>query len=548
LGKVLGIVGANGIGKSTALKILSGEIQPNLGHFDNPPDWKAIIKRFRGSELQNYFSKLIENEMKAVIKIQYVDRYKNKNEAQRIVGEKLEALDNTGRRESVIEKLNLENILDRQVKDLSGGELQRYFIAKACVQNAGVYMFDEPSSYLDVKQRLKAARAIRELNTDDNYIICVDHDLSILDYLSDYVCCLYGSPEIYGVVTMPYSVSEGINIFLAGFIPSEKIRFRYTELPFKIFEDKKDEEEDETALQKVQIYNYPKMTKTLGSFKLEIEEGKFTDSEIIVLLGENGTGKSTLIHILAGILKPDDEEAKLPPLVFSIKPQKITPKFQGSVESLLKSKLGDTLCDPVFNTKVIKPLNIQPLFDNDLQTLSGGEIQRVALTLTLGKKCDVYLIDEPSAFLDSEQRLIAAKVIKQWVVSTKKSALIVEHDLIMASYLADKVIVFDSISADETFCLSPEGLVPGMNRFLKMLEITFRRDPTNYRPRINKHLSQKDQEQKASECYFLTDEGQIFILQKGRELKKPKDKANKERKKMKEKQSKNKECDKRKKR
>ena len=71
------------------------------------------------------------------------------------------------------------------------------------------YMFDEPSSYLDVKQRLKAAEVIRSLLTPANYVIAVEHDLSVLDYLSDFVCCLYGKPSMYGVVTMPYSVREG---------------------------------------------------------------------------------------------------------------------------------------------------------------------------------------------------------------------------------------------------------------------------------------------------------------------------------------------------
>jgi len=71
------------------------------------------------------------------------------------------------------------------------------------------YMFDEPSSYLDIKQRLEAARVIRGLLTPDCYVICVEHDLSVLDYLSDYVCCLYGKPSMYGVVTMPFSVREG---------------------------------------------------------------------------------------------------------------------------------------------------------------------------------------------------------------------------------------------------------------------------------------------------------------------------------------------------
>jgi ATP-binding cassette subfamily E protein 1 len=71
------------------------------------------------------------------------------------------------------------------------------------------FMFDEPSSYLDVKQRLKAALAIRALVTGDKYVIVVEHDLAILDYLSDFICCLYGVPAAYGVVTMPFGVREG---------------------------------------------------------------------------------------------------------------------------------------------------------------------------------------------------------------------------------------------------------------------------------------------------------------------------------------------------
>ena len=97
-------------------------------------------------------------------------------------------------------------------------------------------MFDEPSSYLDVKQRIKAAKTIRSLVSSENYVIVVEHDLATLDYLSDFVCCLYGEPSCYGVVTMPFGVREGINIFLAGFVPSENMRFRDEELTFRIAE------------------------------------------------------------------------------------------------------------------------------------------------------------------------------------------------------------------------------------------------------------------------------------------------------------------------
>lgn len=368
-------------------------------------------------------------------------------------------------------------------------------------------MFDEPSSYLDVKQRLKAARMIRSLLSHDNYVIVVEHDLSILDYLSDFICCLYGAPGAYGVVTMPYSVREGINIFLGGFIPTENLRFREEELTFRVIDSNEESKAEFTkGASKAQFHQYPAMTKTLGEFKLDVKEGQFSKSEIVVVLGQNGTGKTTLIKLLAGIQKPDDQGIEMPKLNISYKPQTIAPKFQGQVRDLLYTKLGDTWNSSIFKTEVVIPLDIESLLDNDVQTLSGGELQRVAIVLALAKPCDIYLIDEPSAYLDSEQRVIASKVIKRWILNSKRAAFIVEHDFIMATYMADKVIVFDGEPAKKAWCTSPESLVSGMNKFLQMMDITFRRDPENFRPRINKLNSQKDQEQKASGNYFLADD------------------------------------------
>ena len=501
-GQVLGLVGTNGIGKSTALKILSGKLKPNLGKFTAPPDWQEVLNYFRGSEIQNYLTRILEDDIKALIKPQYVDHI-----PKAVKGEVLKTLqdrDERGVVDELIPELDLENVLDREVKALSGGELQRFAIAVIAVQDAQVYMFDEPSSYLDVKQRLKASRVIRSLIHIEKYIIVVEHDLSVLDYLSDFICCLYGKPGAYGVVTMPFSVREGINIFLAGFVPTENLRFREEALTFKVSETA---DEREGGEQKFLRFAYPEMIKTQGNFTLRVEAGEFTDTEIIVLLGENGTGKTTFIRLIAGLIKPDDEEADdLPEFNVSYKPQKISPKFESTVRNLLHKKIRDSYLHPQFISDVIKPLNIEALMDNDVINLSGGELQRVALTLCMGTPADLYLIDEPSAYLDSEQRIWASKVIKRFIIHSKKTAFIVEHDFIMASYLADRVVVYSGTPAVEATAHAPVGLLTGMNQFLKHLEITFRRDPTNYRPRINKYASVKDEEQKAAgEYYYCGD-------------------------------------------
>lgn len=236
-------------------------------------------------------------------------------------------------------------------------------------------------------------------------------------------------------------------------------------------------------------------------------------------MGENGTGKTTFCKMLAGAEKPDGTKS-VPRMNISMKPQKITPKFQGTVRQLFFKRIKAAFLNPQFQTDVYKPLKIDDFIDQEVQNLSGGELQRVAIVLALGIPADIYLIDEPSAYLDAErksscilrvlmrvfsnfltERVTASRVIKRFIMNTKKTAFIVEHDFIMATYLADRVIVFDGQPSVDAHANIPESLLTGCNRFLENLDVTFRRDPNSFRPRINKYNSQLDQEQKLNGNY-----------------------------------------------
>jgi ATP-binding cassette subfamily E protein 1 len=265
-------------------------------------------------------------------------------------------------------------------------------------------------------------------------------------------------------------------------------------------------EENLVQIHRKKTFHYPNMTKTMGKFKLNVEGGSFTQSEITVLLGQNGTGKTSFIKLLVGNEKfRPDNEVLLTQFSVSYKRQQLNLKGNESVRDLLFRKIKNSFLDPVFNRSIIKQLDIENILDQNVNNLSGGEQQRVALAICLGTRADVYLIDEPSAYLDAEQRINTAKIIKQFIMNNKYTAFIVEHDFIMACYLADQIIYYDGVPSIECTAHAPQSMVSGMNQFLKQLNITFRRDPTNWRPRINKLDSVKDNEQKTAGNYFFVE-------------------------------------------
>ena len=526
--------------------MLAGRLKPNLGRLKDPPDWHEVMHYYRGSDLQSYLTRLLQDEMTVASKVQLDTDFARLLKGRQ-VGEFLRERDQRGVWEELSTRLELDHLLEREIPALSGGELQRFAIACTAVREADVYLFDEPSSFLDCRQRMTATDVIRELVDDadadaeggdprrrSRYVVVVEHDLAVLDAMSDYVCCLYGEAGAYGVVTKIASVRNGINNFLAGYIPAENMRFRAEALDFKVSGTEAADmmaHEGGAGKSALGTVNYPARTLVRTSedrkqsFTLHIEPGGFNGAEMIGMLGENGCGKTTFMALLAGKLTdanvgtaggdsgaPTDGEApdhSLAGLGVSYKLQHYAPglrKFPGTVQELLEKKIQSVIADRLFRLLVMKPLALDALEKLRVKDLSGGELQRVAITICLGTRANIYLLDESSAGLDCEQRIVASKVMRRWIVNhMRKTAFVIEHDFLMASACSDRCIVYCGTPGVECTARSPIGLVDGFNTFLKQLDVTFRRDPANCRPRVNKKGSAKDREQKAAGMHYIFD-------------------------------------------
>ncbi len=495
-GTVLGLLGQNGIGKSTTLKVLSGEIKPNLGDFQKPPDWNTIIQFYRGSSLQEYFQKMSEGNLKVSHKPQYVDRIPKAIQGK--VSEILEKVDQRKALDMLAEKLELKKIWDRSLDILSGGELQRVAVTAALCRDADVYLFDEPSSYLDVKQRLQVAKAIRSLKELQKTVVVAEHDLAIIDYLSDQICVFYGDPSVYGVVSHVHGVRTGINIYLQGYIPDENIMFRKEGI---VFHEKPPAAS--TTIGTEVLLKWGTVEKTFKGFKFTAEPGEIRRGEIIGILGPNGIGKTTFVKILAG-LEESDGNKKFGELTVSYKPQYIAADYTGTVMELLMNVAKENYTSSWYKTEILQPMHVEPLLDHNVMELSGGELQKVAIAAALSRKADLLLLDEPSAYLDVEERLNMAKALRRVVEAHNLPAFVVEHDVVTQDFIADRLMVFSGDPGIQGIANPPTTLRRGMNTFLKEMDVTFRRDSITRRPRVNKEGSRLDLMQKDIGEYYYT--------------------------------------------
>ena len=492
-GQVMGLLGRNGIGKSTVVSILSGNLKPNLGNYSAPPEWDEILKYYHGTELKSHFEKIANKELKASIKPQQV--YNLAKLFDGTAKELLEKYDERNKVHELVQELGLQNSLETKLTDLSGGELQRIAVAVSASREADFYFFDEPSSYNDVFQRIGVAKVIQGLAKLGKSVMVVEHDLTLLDYLSDFIEIIYGEPAAYGIVANILSTKVGINVFLDGYLPNENVRFRDTAFRF----DASTSTDEFVTTEN--IIEYPDLEKKYPTFSVSIEAGKVRKSEVLGIVGANALGKTTMMKIIAGVERPDSGtiESKVR---IAYKPQYLSNDYDVEVIALLEKANGGGIEDTSEEEQIIHPMKIKKLYNKSVKNLSGGELQKVAIATCLLQKVDLYALDEPSAFLDVEDRISIAKLLQRFVRSYGKSAIIIDHDIQLMDLISDSVVIFEGIPGREGHATTPKSKVDGMNQFLRSLDITYRRDETSMRPRVNKSDSRLDREQKQSGHFY----------------------------------------------
>jgi len=492
-GEVVGLLGRNGMGKSTVINILSGNLKPNLGKFTEPPEWDEILKFYSGTELKSHFEKIKDGQISASIKPQQV--YNISQVFDGTGKELLEKYDERGMAKQLTKTLGLENSVDQNVKELSGGELQRLAVAIASVKDADFYFFDEPSSYNDIYQRTGVARVIQSLAKIGKSVMVVEHDLTLLDYVSDLIEVLYGVSSAYGIVSNVLSTKVGINVFLDGYLPNENVRFRDKKFSFDVSTTPGEFIKADTVIK------YPILEKKYSNFSVTIESGQVHKGEVLGILGANALGKTTMMKMIASVEKPDsgtvDKKVKI-----SYKPQYLSNDTDVDVISVL-NKANDGLVEgSQEEEQIVDPLKIKKLYNKSIKNLSGGELQKVSIVTCLLQKADLYALDEPSAFLDVEDRIAIAKFIQKFTRSYGKSAMVIDHDVQLLDLVSDSMVIFDGISGINGHASSPLPKIDAMNEFLKSLDITFRRDEKSQRPRVNKENSRLDKTQKAAANFY----------------------------------------------
>ena len=432
-GECILLCGRSGCGKSTLLKLINGII-PEF--YDGDISGSVMVNGMNTFTTPIY--KLSKN-VGSVFQNPKTQFYTTNTTDEIAFG-----LENYGIEREVINKrieevekeLHLENLMNKNIFNLSGGEKQKIAIASIYALNPEIFILDEPSSSLDIKSMKELSLTIKKLKSLGKTIIIAEHRLWYLKDIADRAIYLED-----GKIIREYSMDEIENLS-----EDERTRTGLRHSDYKAIERFDDfETSNKGTLLELKNLIFKRNTKII----LSIEDLKFCYGNIIGIVGENGIGKSTLAKIICGLYKEnkgkilkDDENLNIKSrlnesllIMQEVNYQLFTDIVKDEI--VLTSNIKD---DYVLDTW-LKDMELKNISDRNPHTLSGGQKQRVIILSALLSDKKILFFDEPTSGLDYRNMKIVAKNIKK-VKEEDKLILIISHDVEFLESVCDKVINF----------------------------------------------------------------------------------------------------------
>lgn len=387
-----GIAGSDSLGKTTSLLLLAGKIDPSKG-------WYAAVTRYGGTRLGEHLKRLEADNTRVSLKPQDIARLRHMPDLHK----NIEDLEIRGEIASDLGITDVPKI--GELEKLDAAELQLVAIAAALSSRADIYLLDEPTNFLDIRQKMRVAALIRKVAATKPIIIA-DHDIAFLDFTCDTIQILYGEAEKWSALTETYPAARALGYIVGGYIPEKKFTLASPTRPAKRM----------PAGEILMKINGMRIKRP--GFELRMPAGEIRKGGHIAVIGEKGLGRSSLLGAIAGEIKPASGEIKGTPAI-SLKPQHLSVR---NVKNLMKG----------VPTELIKSIGLERLMGRGPYTPSEGERQKLAVMMCLAKEADLYIFDEPSQGLDILSRLAAARLIAE-----KPAALVTDHDIFFLASITE---------------------------------------------------------------------------------------------------------------
>ncbi|MFH1257745.1 MAG: ATP-binding cassette domain-containing protein, partial [Candidatus Micrarchaeota archaeon] len=439
---IVAIVGENGVGKSTNLKLIAG---------------KLAAQKFPSKEIKEYFEKLKPDAL--VYKPQEISGMGEK----RKVCELLKHVDERKELGKLKEIFDLDRIWERELQQLSGGELQKVVVCAALLREKETYFLDEPFSFLDYVYRIRLINYLLE-NFQQKKVLIIDHDISLLSYLCKQSYLMFGEPGAYGIVSQVYGTDRAINMFIEGYIGPENMRFREERIAYKHYMG-------ETHRKK--LMEIPKMEMKRGEFVVKNPSAiQINEGEIVGIAGKNGIGKSTICRRIF-------EEH---PTTAAFKEQILARENDIAGKYFEKRDL--------FSENYLHQMKMRKLEYYNIEKLSGGELQKLEIFRALNQEKALYILDEPTNMLDVSSRILLSKVFRERVAADR-AVLVVDHDLEFLHNTVDRLIVMEGESGKHGEVAGIFDKDEGVRMLMAEFDLSYRRDTDTKRLKLNKKGSKK---------------------------------------------------------